>query len=120
MKIGFIGLGNMAGAMIGGLLNKDLVSADDIYGVDINAEMATKRAEEFKIHAGTDSFAVVSNVDYLVLAIKPQFAKGAIEGFKSALKKEQDTFGLDDIVTYLDQHEELRKSMKNIISQNTK
>ena len=38
----------------------------------------------------------------------------------SALKKEQDAFGLDDIVTYLDQHEELRKSMKNIISQNTK
>ena len=89
MKIGFIGLGNMAGAMIGGLLNKGLVSADDIYGVDINAEMAKKRAEEFKIHAGTDSIAVVSNVDYLVLAVKPQFAKGAIEGFKSALKKEQ-------------------------------
>ena len=35
MKIGFIGLGNMAGAMIGGLLKCGLVRADDIYGVDI-------------------------------------------------------------------------------------
>ena len=30
--IGFIGLGNMAGAMIGGMLGKGIVKAEDIIG----------------------------------------------------------------------------------------
>lgn len=34
MKIGFIGLGNMASAMIGGILKKELYSAEDIIGSD--------------------------------------------------------------------------------------
>ena len=31
MNIGFIGLGNMATAMMGGILNKGIVSAEEIY-----------------------------------------------------------------------------------------
>ena len=32
MKIGFIGLGNMAKAMIGGMLQKEIVQTGDIFG----------------------------------------------------------------------------------------
>ena len=32
MKIGFIGLGNMATAMIGGMLGKGLVESQDVMG----------------------------------------------------------------------------------------
>ncbi len=32
MKIGFIGLGNMAAAMIGGMLGKGLAGPEDIIG----------------------------------------------------------------------------------------
>ena len=32
MKIGFIGLGNMAKAMIGGMLSKEIVRKEDIIG----------------------------------------------------------------------------------------
>ena len=32
MKIGFIGLGNMAKAMIGGMLDKQIVKPDEIIG----------------------------------------------------------------------------------------
>ncbi len=38
----------------------------------------------------------------------------------STLAKENAAFGLKEIVAYIDQHEELRESMKNIIKQNTK
>ena len=88
MKIGFIGLGNMAGAMIGGLLKKGIVPASEVYGADVNAEAAKRRAEEFSINAGTDNAAVVREADYLVLAVKPQFAQEAINGFKDILKPE--------------------------------
>ena len=43
MKIGFIGLGNMAGAIIGGLIKKGEFAAADICGADVNAAMAAKR-----------------------------------------------------------------------------
>lgn len=38
MKVGFIGAGNMATAMIGGMLQKGLLQAEDIIGVLCHAE----------------------------------------------------------------------------------
>ena len=35
MKIGFIGLGNMAKAMIGGMLERGIASKEEIIGADI-------------------------------------------------------------------------------------
>lgn len=43
MKIGFIGLGNMASAMIGGILKKELYSAEDIIGSDKSEDSVQKR-----------------------------------------------------------------------------
>lgn len=45
MKIGFIGLGNMATAIIGGLLEKRMVSAGEIAGYDAFPEAAEKIRE---------------------------------------------------------------------------
>lgn len=42
MKIGFIGLGNMASAMIGGILKKELYSAEDIIGSDKSEDSVQK------------------------------------------------------------------------------
>ena len=89
MKIGFIGLGNMAGAMIGGLVKNGLVKAEEIYGADVSDAMVEKRAKEFGIHTGKDNVAVVREADYLVLAVKPQFAADAIAGFAKELRKDQ-------------------------------
>ncbi|MBR5421741.1 MAG: pyrroline-5-carboxylate reductase [Lachnospiraceae bacterium] len=85
MKIGFIGMGNMAGAMIGGLLKKGLVPPQDIYGADVSEALVKSRKEEFGIVTTTDNREVVKAADYLVLAVKPQYAKEAIDGFKDEL-----------------------------------
>lgn len=45
MKIGFIGLGNMASAMIGGILKKELYSAEDIIGSDKSEDSVQKAAK---------------------------------------------------------------------------
>ena len=50
MKIGFIGLGNMASAMIGGILKKELYSAEDIIGSDKSEDSVQKAAKIFGIH----------------------------------------------------------------------
>ena len=37
MKIGFIGLGNMGGAIIGGIIKSGLFAPEDIYGFELQS-----------------------------------------------------------------------------------
>ena len=48
MRIGFIGLGNMAKAIIGGILEKNIIAAKDILGSAKTEETKKKVAEEFE------------------------------------------------------------------------
>jgi len=79
MKVGFIGLGNMATAMIGGMIQKGIVAPSDIYGADKFEASVKKAADNFGIHAGTDNLTVVSQADVLFLAVKPQIYPVVIE-----------------------------------------
>lgn len=89
MKIGVIGLGNMAGAMIGGLIAKGFVKAEEICGSDANQEMAKKRAKEFGICIATNNQETAKEADYLILAVKPQFASDVIAEIKDNCKAGQ-------------------------------
>ena len=89
MKIGVIGLGNMAGAMIGGLIAKGFVKAEEICGSDANQEMAQKRAKEFGICIAANNRETAKEADYLILAVKPQFASDVIVEIKDSCKAEQ-------------------------------
>ncbi len=77
MKIGFIGLGNMAGAMIGGLI-KNGTPAGDIIGYDVSEAMCSKRKEEFHITIAESNDAIAKACDRIVLAVKPQFLAAAL------------------------------------------
>ena len=70
MKIGFIGGGNMAGAMIGGML-KQGYAAHDIGVAEPNAERRAQLADEFAIQL-EESAAAVLDSELLILAVKPQ------------------------------------------------
>lgn len=89
MKIGFIGLGNMATAMMGGIINKGIVSKDDIYGADALEAAVEKAKTNLGIHAGTDNLAVVEAADILVLSVKPQFYPAVISQIKDCVKESQ-------------------------------
>ncbi len=89
MKIGLIGLGNMAGAMIGGMIQKGFVKAEEIYGSDANEETAKRRAEEYGIHILKDNRETAKEADYLILAVKPQFAEDVIGEIRDARKPGQ-------------------------------
>ena len=71
--IGFIGLGNMASAMIGGMLQKDMVTPGEIIGSCRTEETAQKIADRFGIETTTDNSIVAQAADILILAVKPQF-----------------------------------------------
>lgn len=71
MKIGFIGLGNMASAMIRGLTASTL-SPLALYGHNPHFEKTQKLVESCKLLPCFSNREVVQNSDIVVLAVKPQ------------------------------------------------
>jgi pyrroline-5-carboxylate reductase len=85
MKITFIGLGNMATAMLGGLLESSIVSKEDITGTDISESARTNAEARFGIATTDDNAVAVAVADIVVLAIKPQVAAAALAQIKDTL-----------------------------------
>lgn len=78
MKIGFIGLGNMAQAMIGGILNRKLAAPDEIFGSAKTAETERRVGEKYGICTTGDNRETARKADLLFLAVKPQFFEEVI------------------------------------------
>ena len=71
MKICFIGGGNMATALIGGLLAQGF-KADAVSVVEINPDNRACLTAEFGVRSDADLAAGVAGCDTIVLAVKPQ------------------------------------------------
>ena len=71
MNITFIGGGNMACALIGGLLQQDYSPAQ-IRIVEINAETREKIKHEFGVETTAELLHGMADSDVIVLAVKPQ------------------------------------------------
>lgn len=71
MKIGFIGCGNMATAMIGGILNFNLVKSSDIIASAKTQKSLDTIKEKFNINTTLSSKTVCENSDIIIIAVKP-------------------------------------------------
>ncbi|MBL4743576.1 MAG: pyrroline-5-carboxylate reductase [Cycloclasticus sp.] len=77
-QIGFIGGGNMASSLIGGLVSNGY-PADKITVSDLDAKKLAYLSETFGVKQSQDSNALASTVDILVLAVKPQHMQSVTE-----------------------------------------
>lgn len=77
MKLGFIGCGNMASAMIKGIIQNGVVEANDIIISDA-FEGARERARLMGVHTTSDNIEVVRSAEVVVLAVKPQYVEAVI------------------------------------------
>jgi len=71
MRIGIIGLGNMAAAMIGGMLGKGLVKPQDIIGSCRTVATAEKVKARFQISVAESNAKAAEAAQLLILAVKP-------------------------------------------------
>lgn len=71
-KIGFIGAGNMASSLIGGLLTSKAVTPDDILFYQPSRQRAERTQARFGIELAATNKALVANADTVVIATKPQ------------------------------------------------
>jgi pyrroline-5-carboxylate reductase len=71
MKITFIGGGNMAKALIGGLIKRGY-SPSKMHVVDVSKEKCVELHNEFAVRASTDLVQAVVHSEVVILAVKPQ------------------------------------------------
>ncbi len=86
-RIGFIGCGNMGGAMIQGIMRSG-VDAADVMASDRSEQMRKKIAEGCAITVTEDNQAVAAFADVLFLAVKPQFYESVITEIRDAVREE--------------------------------
>lgn len=89
MKIAFIGLGNMATAILKGIINSKIAAPEDMLGVCHTEKTAMKIKDEFGIATYTDLTDDVFEADIVVLAVKPQILDGVAKNLKGRLNPEQ-------------------------------
>ena len=87
-RIAFIGAGNMASSLIGGLLAKGLDAAQ-IRASDPGAETRAKVTAEHGIEVFADNAQAVQDADVIVIAVKPQAMKAVCQNLRPHLKPHQ-------------------------------
>lgn len=114
MKISFIGGGNIASAIIGGI-TKDLIKKSDITVYDISKDVYKKYKEEGFNSVETLEASFVS--DIIFLTVKPQFYPEVLEKMGSITKKIIVTVApgitVDTVKGYLDKSCQVIRTMPN-------
>lgn len=78
-RFAFIGAGNMAEALVRGLLASGSVRPDDIVISNRRREKAERNAERWGVRAAPDNAACVAGADVVMLCVKPQAMRAALE-----------------------------------------
>lgn len=87
MKLGFIGCGNMAKAMMGGIISSNILKADEIIASDAYALGLEKAKAELGIHVTGNNVEVASQSEVVVLSVKPQFYQTVIDEIKDVIQE---------------------------------
>lgn len=82
--IGFIGAGNMANSLVGGMIARGIRPAR-IWMSDPDSERLDELSRQHRVHVSTDNAEVVKRADVLVLAVKPQMMGEVCQTLKPGL-----------------------------------
>lgn len=88
MKLGFIGTGNMAGAIMGGIIKNQIFRPEEIIGADISEAGREKTKETYGIEVTGDNRKAAGS-EVLILSVKPQYYAEAIAEIKDCVRDDQ-------------------------------
>lgn len=94
MKIGFIGCGNMASAMIGGILKKGIFTKEEIIVSNLTEEGSRRSREKLGVVTTMENRQVAERAKIVVLAVKPQFYEEVLGEIKDVLTEEHILVGI--------------------------
>lgn len=87
-RITFIGGGNMAQSLVGGLI-ADGYQASGIHVADPDPDQRLGLASRFRIHVHADNREAVARAKAVVIAVKPQVVKSVLEPLGPVLREQQ-------------------------------
>ena len=85
-KITFLGAGNMAGALIKGLLHAHACAPEQIFATDVNEERLTGLSTEYGIRTSTSNHEAAAWGDVVILATKPQVFDRLLSQIENSLR----------------------------------
>ena len=88
-KVGFIGCGNMAQAIINGLINNSGIDPKEIIASDYSQDATKKAADTLKICVTNNNKAAAVDSAVLFLSVKPQFYETVIKEIRDILPENQ-------------------------------
>lgn len=86
MKLGFIGMGNMAGAILLGGLTKGYLNDKDVIVYDVNKAQYDK-LKDYNCVIANDLKELVNQSDVVLLGVKPIFVDDVLKEVKEELKE---------------------------------
>ena len=72
MKLGFIGVGNLASSILRGVITSEEIPADEIMIYDINLQKLGELCEELSVLMAESAQEVAAKCEYVVVAVKPK------------------------------------------------
>lgn len=109
-KVGFIGCGKMASAIIKGVISSGFLSQEKIKGAEINPEVAEAAQNRLGIQVITDNKALVMDSDVIFIATKPNYVVDILEEIKSEMTSDKLLVSIAAGVS--------TKKIENVIGQN--
>lgn len=86
MKLGFIGLGNMAGTICKGVIESGFIKGEDVCGFDINQEKLLQMKETYGIQICENERDLVKHSDYVLMGVKPNVIESVLDKVKDLLE----------------------------------
>ena len=85
-KLGFIGCGNMATAIIGGAVSSEYLKGENICVFDVDTSKAEFLNKEYGVNLSSSAEELAESCEYVVLAVKPQVFSIVLPQIKNNIK----------------------------------
>ena len=84
--IGFVGAGNMAEAIIQGILAAGLFKPEQVHISDLRPDQLRRMSDMYGVTAVSDNGVLATQADMIVLSVKPNTLKDALDSIKQHLR----------------------------------
>ncbi|HEY3348092.1 MAG TPA: pyrroline-5-carboxylate reductase [Nitrospirota bacterium] len=118
-KIAFLGSGNMAEAMVRGLITSGLVTKEDITVSDVSAERLLYMKKTYEVSAVHENTKAAEGKDVIVVAVKPSNVRQVLGDIAAVQKSEQLIVSIaagltvDTIEGWMDHRAKVVRAMPN-------
>ena len=118
-KVGFIGAGNMASALISGIISADF-NPDNIIASSPGKAHLVSLSDKFEVKTSNDNESVFKESEIIIFAVKPNILKTVLEEYNKSLPSREVLlislaagFKISDIESILSTNQRIIRAMPN-------